>query len=136
MKMQLLIINKYAFIKGYVFLSILLSIVGCKTPSDNSSPYDGYTVSRVWMYEDNILDIQANSDLSESIIIKLVDAKKVAGPIKGVGIYVELTNHVDTIKILSYGGAKYFHFNDGYYETNSNLLPDSIWTSYHQLRNK
>jgi hypothetical protein len=107
-------------------LSFLL--IACR--QQKNEEFSGFKVIEVTMNMNNYVNIHEDKALSDKIIKDLINAEKVKGPIKGIGIEIKLCKNSDTIKIFSYAGREYFRYGSIYYKANSNLLPDSIVSKF------
>ncbi len=92
--------------------------MSCNKPLQN---LERYHVIEIEMHETIIID----EKLSNEIINKLINSKK-NGLSKGMKISILLANKKDTIRVVSFGGSKYFQIGNSFYESNQPLLPDSI----------
>lgn len=106
-------------------LTLLNILIGC-TNTTVRTELQEYKVSKIHISQDSFFDVSADKLLGETMIKEILSAKRVKGPIKGFGIKIELKSPSNSTYIMNYGGGKYFFFNKLYYETNNNLIPDSV----------
>jgi len=107
-------------------LIFLLTILLAFCQPEKNKEFRGFKTIEIIMGEKHHLNIQNNQILSDKLVENIINAKKIKGPVKGIGIGIILSKASDTIQILTYGRTKYFKFKGEYYKSRNNLLPDSI----------
>ncbi|MFA7380233.1 MAG: hypothetical protein WC150_07220 [Bacteroidia bacterium] len=104
------------------FLSVLLT--SCQQHSNDE--FKGFRVISISMGMKHYLNMEENKVISEKIIGQIINAERIKGPVKGIGIEIKLVKVSDTIQIMSYGGSEYFRYNGEYYKAKKSILSDSI----------
>jgi hypothetical protein len=88
--------------------------------------FEGYEANRILVDGKPYLNLRTDPKLQERIQEQVITAKKTDASVVGGGIELEMVNDQDTIRIKSYGGGRYFFYDKSYFQSNENLLPDSI----------
>ena len=89
--------------------------------------FERYEPNRIFIH-DLPIDLSGHDQLRKDIKERMVRAVKISGPIKGIRIELEMISEFDTVRIVSFGGGKYFLHKEHYFESSEDLLPDSLQT--------
>ena len=107
-------------------LTIGLLLCGCQSQFKDEYNIDNCSISNITSV-DTTIHLDKNDKLGMDIKNKIMQSKKIKGPVKGYGIGIVLRcNNNDTMDILSYGGSEYFKYKRGFYKAEENIFPDSI----------